>query len=575
MTFHIFCGRIVDIMYIDDYATVIKGKSYPRALLRESFREGKKVNKRTIANLNNCSDAQIQAIKIALKNSDQVTAIKNLNEGKFTQGKSVGSIAMLYQIAHKLGFINALGKSREAVLFLWLVFARLIDQGSRLSAARLGREYAVCEIMGLEKFNENDLYKAMDWGYYNQEKIESKLFSILNKNKEKSNKKEPYENVFLYDVTSSYLEGNKNELAEYGYNRDKKIGKRQIVCGLLTDEDGIPLSIEAFAGNTSDNKTLKSQIIKLKERFGCKYVTIVGDKGMIKRMQIESLNEECFNYITSITKPQIRELLKREVIQMGLFEEHLFEVFDEEKGIRYILRRNKRRAEEMKQTRESKLAKLGKKVEFSNRYLSEHRRAKVETQLEKIRNYLQRSKLCSFVEVSADAQTRRLCVELDKAKLDEFSELDGCYVIKTDLEKSKSLKKEIIHERYKSLSQVEWAFRTSKTGYLEVRPVYVRRERRTRAHLLITMLSYRLEKFLRKYWRDIDLTVEEGIKKLGKITTVIIEVGNERLQRVPIPDKKSKELLEVLGVKLPHVIPLTESKVDTKTKLINRRKQRS
>lgn len=578
MTFFIFYDIIVDIMYVDDYKTVINGKKYRRALIRESYREGEKVNKRTIANIAHAPDSQIEAIKLALKSSDEIVVLKNAQAGNLTSsGKSVGAVAMLYQIAQILGITNALGKSREAILFLWLVFARLIDQGSRLSAARLARQHVVCEILGLEGFDENDLYNAMDWGCANQKKIESKLFLMLKKRSRDSEFEA--ENIFLYDVTSTYLEGNQNELAEYGYNRDKKRGKLQIVYGLLTDKEGIPLSVEAFKGNTKDNKTLLSQIAKIKERFGVKYVTLVGDKGMIKSIEIEAINEEeKFNYITSITKPQILKLLKREVIAMELFDEKLGEVFDQQEGLRYILRRNPHRVEEMKWTRESKLSKVKNKISWANTYLLEHSRAKVETQVKNLKNYVEKLKLDDYVEVLAkgggggNGQTRSVGIEIDQDKLNESSKLDGCYVIKTNLNKSKNLSKEVIHERYKALSEVEWAFRTQKTGYLEVRPIFVRKETRTRGHLLITMLSYRLEQFLRKCWKDIDLTVEEGIKKLTNLSSVIIKVRSEKLHRVPKPDKLSKQLLNAVQVKLPGALPLLENRVDTKTKLQNKRK---
>jgi transposase len=577
-------------MYVDDSKTVINGKSYRRALIRESYREGEKVNKRTIANIAHASDSQIEAIKVALKCSDDIAVLKNVETGNFTSsGKSVGAVAMLYQISQMLGITNALGKSREAMLFLWLVFARLIDQGSRLSAVRLARQHVVCEILGLDGFDENDLYNAMDWGYSNQQKIESKLFHMLKKRNMDSETEAEFENIFLYDVTSTYLEGKQNELAEYGYNRDKKSGKLQIVYGLLTDEEGTALSVEAFKGSTKDNKTLLPQIAKIKERFGVKYLTLVGDKGMIKSIEINAINEEeKLNYITSITKPQISKLLKGEVFAMELFDEKLCEVFDEPEGLRYILRRNPRRVEEIQLTRESKLSRVKNKIACANTYLLEHPRAKVETQVKDIEKYLQKLKMSGYAKVVAtsggdgdgdgggggkgESQTRSVSVKIDQDKLDELSKLDGCYVIKTNLNKSKNLTKEVIHERYKSLSEVEWAFRTQKTGYLEVRPVFVRKETRTRGHLFITMLSYRLEHFLRKCWKDMDLTVEEGIKKLAKITSVIIKVRSEKLHRVPNPDKLSKQLLNAVQVKIPGALPLIENGVDTKTKLQNGRK---
>ena len=261
------------------------------------------------------------------------------------------------------------------------------------------------------------------------------------------------------------------------------------------------------------------------------------------------------------------------------------------------MRRNPHRVEEMKWTRESKLSRVKDKVACANRYLLEHPRAKLETQLKALRKYLQKLKMNEYTEVKevkeakevkemgemetksmgdggqeSRNQTRHVVLEIDQDKLAELSKLDGCYVIKTNLNKSKKLTKEVIHERYKALSEVEWAFRTQKTGYLEVRPVFVRKETRTRGHLFITMLSYRLEQFLRKCWKGLDLTVEEGIKKLSMITSVIIEVRSEKLHRVPKPDKLSEQLLNAVQLKIPGILPMIESGVDTKTKLQNGRK---
>lgn len=571
MTICIISDIIVDIMYIDDFGSVLNGKYYGRALIRESYREGKKVKKRTLANISHASPTQIEAIKVALKSPDKISVLSKMTAGNFTSGKSVGAIAMLYQVAQILGITKALGKSREAMLFLWMVFARLIDQGSRLSAVRLARLHAVCEILGLGGFNENDLYAAMDWGCANQNQIELKLFKSLTKEKTKA--VENCENIFLYDVTSTYLEGIQNELAAYGYNRDKKAGKLQIVYGLLTDEKGTALSVEAFRGNTKDNQTLLSQIAKIKDRFGVKYVTIVGDKGMIKSMQISEIEkEENFNFITSITKPQIQKLLEREVLAIELFEDKLCEISDEQEGLRYVLRRNPRRAEEMKGTRESKMSKVKAKVSAANIYLAEHSKARLETQLKKIKQNLEKFKLDGSVDAIGDCNGRGIRLEINKEKFEELSKLDGCYVIKTILNKSKNLTKEVIHERYKALSEVEWAFRTQKTGYLEVRPVFVRKDSRTRGHLLVTMLSYRIEQFLREQWKGENVTVEGGIEELSKISSIIIKMGKEEFHRVPKPCKSSEQLLDVLKIKIPRTLPLVNNEVDTRTTLQSMRK---
>src|SRR4029453_1747944 len=152
--------------------------------------------------------------------------------------------------------------------------------------------------------------------------------------------------LFFYDVTSSYLEGTQNELAAFGYNRDGKKGKRQIVIGLLCDEGGHPVSIEVFPGSTQYPHPFASQLAKLKTRFGVHEITFVGDRGMIKGQQIEDLAQHGFHYITAITKPQIEKLLRTGTFQLALFDQELAEVLTEE-GIRYVLRRNPVRVQEV------------------------------------------------------------------------------------------------------------------------------------------------------------------------------------------------------------------------------------
>jgi len=217
---------------------------------------------------------------------------------------------------------SGLGPTRAGKLALWQVIARVIDQGSRLSVVRLAGSHTACDVLNLGKFNEDDLYDNLYWLWENQAKIEDRLFEKRNGMKRNEDKQQ----LFLYDVTSSYLEGTENKLAAFGYGRDGKKGKRQIVIGLLCDETGIPLSIEVFKGNTKDPATFGSQVRKVVERFGGGEVTFVGDRGMIKSGQIEDLNKEGFHYITAITKPQIEKLLKTGVIQMELFDQDLAEV---------------------------------------------------------------------------------------------------------------------------------------------------------------------------------------------------------------------------------------------------------
>src|SRR4029450_1238140 len=190
---------------------------------------------------------------------------------------------------------------------MWQVMSRLIDQGARLSAVRLAMSHTACDVLGVGPFDEDALYDNLDWLAHRQATVEDKLFAQRTKTKSVS--------LFLYDVTSSYLEGTHNELAAFGYNRDGKKGKRQIVIGLLCDEDGHPVSIEVFPGNTQDPHTFAAQLAKVKTRFGVHEITFVGDRGMIKGQQIEDLAQQGLHYITAITKPQIETLLKHRALQ--------------------------------------------------------------------------------------------------------------------------------------------------------------------------------------------------------------------------------------------------------------------
>ena len=193
-------------MYVDTAKSVQRGRTYIRHLLRESFRKDGKVKHRTIANLSHCSEEEIAAIKLALKHKNNLSNLGSIGEIRTQQGMRIGAVCFLKAIASRTGLIQALGNHQNGKLVLWQTFARLIDQGSRLSAVRLAESHAACDLIGLKVFNEDHLYENLSWLAMNQEKIEKRLFSIRHDNK--------IPRLFLYDVTSSYLEGDQNELAE-------------------------------------------------------------------------------------------------------------------------------------------------------------------------------------------------------------------------------------------------------------------------------------------------------------------------------------------------------------------------
>ena len=537
-------------------------KIYHSVLLRESYRKDGKVKKRTIANLSRCKAEEIAAIRLALKYKDDLSKLGSLKESvKLQEGLSVGAIWTVYQIAKRIGIERALGTEFAGKLAMWQVIARVIEQGSRLSAVRLAQTHAACDVLDIRRgFDENDLYENLKWLADNQQKVERPLFSVRRGNSKPE--------IFLYDVTSSYLEGTKNFFGEYGYNRDGKKGKQQIVIGLLCDEFGDPVSTEVFTGNTQDTQTFASQVRKAAERFGCERVTFVGDRGMIKIPQIKNLPEG-FHYITAITKPQIDSLIDQGIIQIGLFDEDVFEV--EDNGIRYILRRNPVRVEEINESRMSKRKSVEKLLKKKNIYLREHPRAKVETAIKDVNKKIVQLKIDKWLTVIS--QERTLKLEVDNKSLEEVSRLDGCYVIKTDLPKEIA-DKQIIHDRYKDLTEVERAFRTCKTALLEVRPVYVQTEKSTRGHVLVVMLAYMIVRVLRGAWQNFDLTVEEGLKQLTTLCSMEIKVlkqGGSCLQ-IPRPRENSRQLLKALDIRMPTVLPHRKVRVVTRKKLVERRK---
>lgn len=552
-------------MYVDSSTITINGKKYERHLLRRSYREGGKVKHETIANLSKCSPQEVKAIRLALRHKDQLPEwIESRSTLSTRQGASVGAVWLLFDMARQLGIDQALGSAREGRLALWQVVSRALEQGSRLSAVRLAGSHAVCDVLDLEAFDEDDLYANLDWLCEKQEVIEKRLFKRLGN--------EHQNGVFLYDVTSSYLEGMENELSAFGYNRDGKKGKKQIVIGLLCNGDGQPLSVEVFKGNTQDPQTLASQIHKAAERFGAQEVTFVGDRGMIKSQPIETLGERGFHYITAITKPQIEALLRQDILQMELFDEDLAEVETAE-NIRYVLRRNPVRAEEIAHSRLDKLEALKRTLADRNSYLAEHPQAKAATALRMVQERAAKLRISDWVTVSSPDADRRIELTVDEEALAGEAQLDGCYVLKTDLSRQ-AASKEAVHDRYKDLAKVEIAFRTCKTVELEVRPIHVRLASRTRGHVFVVMLAYRIVHELAKRWSHIDKTVQEGINELASLcTTEILEKGQPICSRIPEPRESVKDLLRAAKVQLPEVLPCKGVIVTTKKKLPTRRKR--
>ena len=460
-------------MYI---ATVPNRKSPPAMLLRESYRENGKVKTRTIANLTHWAPERIEALRKALKGEfDGV-------DGEEVSGEIFGVLFALKQLADQVGMTRVLGRcEEEGRLALFLVLARIAHGGSRLSAVRWAEQHAVSDMLGLQPLNENDLYATLDWLQAEQTRIEQGLYAAYVKDHG-----EPPA-IVLYDVTSSYFEGEHNELADYGYNRDGKKGKKQIVIGLLTGADGEPLAVRVFEGNTADPSTVGEQIALLKQQYGVSEVVFIGDRGMIKATGKEALGALGWRYISALTKPQIRALLQRGVLQPDLFDEDIGEVAQEDK--RLIVRRNARIQHRAQARRADKLQRLEARIAERNAFVSQSQRADPAAGLRQLEHWVKRHKLTGFVTLSLEQDQIRC--QIDQEKLAEVALLDGCYVLETTVPAA-HMDAQTVDARYRDLQKVERGFRTMKTDFLEVRPIFLRNGKRTKAHVFVAMLALKI-----------------------------------------------------------------------------------
>jgi transposase len=530
-------------MYID---IVPNRNSPPAILLRESVREGEKIRKQTLANLSHWESARVEILRRLLRGE-----FDQLPLGEPMCGPVFGLLHALKKVAEDLGIPSALGRERLGKLGQFLTLARVAHQGSRLSAVRWARDQAVAEVLAVSGFNEDSLYEALDDLAERQPQIERSLYQRYLK------RRGSVPVLFLYDVTSSYLEGEQNELAEYGYDRDGKRGKKQIVVGLLTDGEGEPLAVRVFAGNTADPTTVVDQIEILKQQFQVAEVVFVGDRGMIKSSGKQQLTANRMRYISALTDPQIRKLLKRHVIQLGLFEEKVCEV--EAEGVRYLLRKNEAEARRLWYRVEDKLRKLEQKVQARNQQVLESPRSQPETGLHPLQQWMQRHKLSTFIALTLEGRTLRL--QLDEAAQQQALALAGCYVIETDVPPPR-LDAQTAHDRYKDLAQVEHDIRTLKTGLLEVRPIFLHKASRTRGHVLVCMLALKLSREIQRRLaavfgttdRDTQaVTLKDALAALNRLCLITYRLDDTRcVTRLPRPDPHQTRILKALRVHLPN-----------------------
>jgi len=476
-------------MYIE---SVPNRDSPPAILLRQSFREGGRVRKRTLANLSDWPTTLVEGLRTLLKGGIAV-----VEEGiGIRRALPHGHAAAVLGMIRAIGLDRLLGRpsdKRLAALAIALIASRLVSPASKLATARdLAADTAgssLGRLLGLGGVDEVELYRALDWLGARQAAIESALARRHLRDGA----------LVLYDVSSSWLEGRCCELARFGYSRDGKKGKLQIVYGLLCAADGCPVAVEVFAGNTADPTTLSAQIAKLKERFGLSRVVLVGDRGMITSARIrDELKPAGLDWITALRAPQIRALLDAGAFQLSLFDERdLAEITAPEfPGERLVVCKNPLLAEERARKREDLLrateAALTKLADQIACGTGRTGRDKIGRAVGRIENRYKLAKLFD-ISVGEDGFT----FGRNPARIADEARLDGFYVIRTSVE-DKVLAADNVVGAYKGLARVERAFRSLKTVDLHIRPIHHWLAPRVRAHVFLCLLACHVEWHMRE-----------------------------------------------------------------------------
>ncbi len=461
------------------------GKVYQSVLLRRSYRDGSRVRNRTLASLTALPAAAVDAIERILRGQTLVPIGEAL---PIVRSRPHGHVAAVLGTARKLGLEAVLDEkpSRQRDLVTAMVVQRVLKPASKLASSRLLDTTSLGETLGVADATEDELYAALDWLLERQENVEKRLAERYLRPGA----------VTLYDLTSVYVEGEHCDLARLGYSRDQKRGKEQIEFGLLTNGEGVPVAIEAFAGDTADQNTFLAQERKVRERFGVGEVVWVADRGMLTGTHVAKLQKVAgAHWITALRAPAIQQLVEAGSIQPSFFDEHnLAEVADSRyPGERLVVchnpllgERRARKREDMLRATEREMVRVQARVERGARGSRGGIRgaAAIGERVGRVVNKYAMAKHFTWtITENAFAWAR------NERSIGEEAALDGLYVLRTNVPAT-GLDSAGVVLAYKSLAHVEQAFRHFKLCDLEVRPIFHYREARVRAHLLLCMLAY-------------------------------------------------------------------------------------
>ncbi len=486
-------------MHID---IVPNRNSPPAVLLRESYREGKKVKKRTLANLSSLAMEQVELIRAVLR-GDALTPVSNAFE--IVASRSKGHVDAVLGAMRQLGFAALMSSKpcRERDLVAAMVAARILAPHTKLATVRWWGNTTLASELGVADATEDDLYAAMDWLLLQQDKIQKRL----------ADRHLQEGGHVLYDLSSSYFEGACCPLARRGYSRDGKKGTLQVNYGMLTDARGCPVAIAVHDGNTADPVTLQPEIDRLRKAFAISQLVIVGDRGMITQKAVNQFRDlEGVDWISALKTGAIRSLLESGTLQLDLFDErNLCELTHPDfPGERLVACRNPQLAELRAHKREDLLRATETALHAIRARVTAGRLSGADRIGLAVGKVVNRYKVAKHFALEID-DTRFTC-ERDTAAIAREAALDGIYVIRT------SVTAEVMDaancvRRYKSLAQVERSFRTLKSVDLRIRPIHHRLEGRVRSHILLCMLSYYVEWHMREAWRELTFADEDQAAK--------------------------------------------------------------
>lgn len=471
---------------------------YETHLIRRSFREGKRVRHETIANVSKLPPVAIDALRRSLAGETLVGAGEAF---QIERSLPHGNVAALLIACKRLELPRLLDRtpSRSRTLILAMIAQRILAPGSKLATSRALTQTTLASELGVGDANEDDLYSALDWLGERQTAVEHRLGKRHLTDKEHA----------LYDLSSSYFEGRKCPLAQFGYSRDSRSDRTQIVYGLLTNSAGVPVAVQVFDGNLHDSQTVPAQIEKLKSSFGLKEVVFVADRGMVTKANLQALAEGNINWVTALKAPQVKRLAAAGTIQPSLFDTlNMAEVrSDDFPGERLVVCRNPLVAKERNRKRDELLeATEAELVHIAARVASGSLTGDGEIGIavgEAVKRF--KMKKHFVLEITGGNFTFRR----KAGQIAQEAALDGIYVLRTSVA-TEQLKTGDVVLAYKQLAQVERNFGMLKGKDLAIRPIHHHLEGRVRAHVFLCMLSLYVERHLRQVWAELTFADEDS-----------------------------------------------------------------